>query len=248
MNVFKKRQKKVVNDVTQAEIVNKVGKGSLFMKTIGMISTINTHHTMETSDNTQMTTLNTPDIPRSKGNKNGNSDSKGTEGKLSKVRGSDMQQTESKNSPVKADSDVRDKPVVNGTGRSGASKGEGKSKGSRCRPPKLTTERPTSIRLSAPVLVNGANDCPQIPELNTLPKRKPHTEIDQNTLTKDVEDFRQPLGSANKLLQAQKTPSSSITNNNNLTINNNTKEIFWEVCFYFVIHCEISLSLAIFKN
>lgn len=232
MNVFKKRQKKVVNDVNQAEIGNKVGKGSLFMKTIGMISTINTHHTMETSDNTQMTTLNSPEIPRSKGNKNVNSDSKGSEGKFSKVRGSDTKQTESKSSPVKVDSIARDKQAVS-TSRSGASKGsggEGKSKGSRCRPPKI--ERPTSIRLSAPVLANGANDCPQTLDPNILPKRKTHAEIDQNTLIKDVEDFRQPLNSANKLLQAQKTPCSSITNNNNVAINSNTKEIFWEVIFY----------------
>lgn len=236
MNVFKKRHKKVVSDVAQDEVVSKVGKGSLFMKTIGMISTINTHHTMETSDNTQMTTLNSPDIPRSKGNKNLNSDSKGNEGKLSKVRGSEIKQTESKSSPVKVDCVIRDKAVVNGTGRSGAAKGagvEGKSKGSRCRQPKMIIERPTSIRLSAPVLANGANDCPQILDPSILPKRKLHAEIDQNTLMKEVEDFRQPLNSANKLIQAQKTPSSSISNNNNLTINSNTKEIFWEVSFIY---------------
>lgn len=240
MNIFKKKHKKVVNDVTQAEIVNKVGKGSLFMKTIGMISTINTHQTMETSDNTQMTTLNSPDIPRSKTNKNVNPDSKANEGKVQKNRGNDMKQAESKSSAIKIDSIERDK-LVNGMSRSAVSKGgaEGKGKGSRCRQPKMIVERPTSIRLCAlnserPILANGTSDNPHLLDASILPKRKPYTEVDQNTLTKDNEDFRQPLNSTNKLLQVQKNPPSTLTttnNNNNLTINSNTKEIFWEVNF-----------------
>lgn len=213
MNIFKKKTKKVANDVTQTEIVNKVGKGSLFMKTIGMISSANTNPTMDNTEITQMTTMNSPDILRSKG-----------ASKVSKSRGGDLKSTDAKGNAFKAD--------TGGTSgsRSGVAKlnvVEGKSKGSRSRAGKAVVERPPSIRLNA---VNGSTtsgiiDIPA--SVDSQMKRKTYVESDQK---KEIDDTRSSIPTASKIPATIKPPSSTVvTNNLNSNSTNNTKEIFWEV-------------------
>lgn len=242
MNIFKKKSKKVVNDVTQTEIVGKVGKGSLFMKTIGMISTINTQPTMESSEATQMSTINSPEIIRSKGNKISNSETKVSETKLSKVRSGEQRNPDNKISVVKIDNVERDK-VVSNIGRTGGTKSnltEGKPKGSRSRPAKITAERPNSLRLGllnverpSSVTLSGMNENSIVPDQIVPPKKKIHAlESEQNLMKKEIEDLRLSMISVNKIPTTIKPPqSSNLMSTSNLNVNNlnNTKEIFWEV-------------------
>ena len=222
MNIFKKKTKKVANDVTQTEIVNKVGKGSLFMKTIGMISSANTNPTMDNTEITQMTTINSPDIPRTK-----------SATKASKSRGGDLKNSDAKGNTFKTD--------TGGTSgsRSGAAKlnvVEGKSKGNRSRAGKAVVERPTSIRLNAVngITTSGISDIPASVDLVSQMKRKNYVESDQK---KEIDDVRSSIPTASKIPAAIKPLSSTVvTNNLNSNSTNNTKEIFWEVNLMKLIH------------
>ena len=103
MNIFKKKSKKIVNNAPQPENVPKTTKGSLFMKTIGMISTINSSQSnAESPDNStqNMTTMNTsPGVTPSKKAK-----ANGTDAKAPKVKNSEPRAMDSKNSTGKFES------------------------------------------------------------------------------------------------------------------------------------------------
>lgn len=238
MNIFKKKSKKVVHDVTQSELVHKVGKASLFMKTIGIISNINTNPPMENSDTTQMTTMTSSDNIRSKGNKVSNSEARLIELKQARVRAGELKTQEDKSSAAKHENGERDKTGSNNrlTGAKSALV-DGKSKGSRSRIGKAVVERPSSIKviptISERTNVANSNDYTVSLDQSGLSKKKSHIlDIDQSVHKKDIEDLRIPVGSPNKPPPTLKPiPSNPSMNNLNLNINsaNNTKEIFWEV-------------------
>ena len=247
MNIFKKKSKKVVHDVSQSELVHKVGKASLFMKTIGIISNINTNPPMENSDTTQMTTMTSSDNIRSKGNKASNAEARLIELKQARVRAGELKTQEDKSSAAKHENGERDKTGSNNrlTGAKSALV-DGKSKGSRSRIGKAVAERPSSIKVNAIVSerTNGANTNDYTVSLDQsgLSKKKSHIlDIDQSITKKDIEELRSPVGSPNKPPPTLKPiPSNPSMNNLNLNINsaNNTKEIFWEVWLFISSNCD----------
>ena len=247
MNIFKKKSKKVVHDVSQSELGHKVGKASLFMKTIGIISSINSNPPMENPDTTQMSTMTSTDNIRSKGNKASSSDARLIELKQVRVRAGDAKNLEEKSSTAKHENVERDK--ASSINRSTGTKNvlvDGKSKGSRSRIGKVVAERPSSIKVNALVteraIVANSNDYSVSLDQSSLSKKKSHIlDSDQNVTKKDTEDLRSPIGSPNKSPSTQKPlPSNPSMSNLNLNINsaNNTKEIFWEVVSFYSSNCD----------
>lgn len=236
MNIFKKKSKKVVHDASQSDLVHKVGKASLFMKTIGIISNISTNPPMENSDTTQMTTMTSSDNTRSKGNRANTSDARLNELKQARVRTGDAKTLEDKSSAPKYETLERDKTSSNS--RSTGTKSalvDGKSKGSRSRIGKVA-DRPSSIKANAVVTERASaansNDYSVSLDQSGLSKKKNHNlDTDQNVAKKDIEDLRSPIGSPKSPPTLKPLPSNPSMSNLNLNINstNNTKEIFWEV-------------------